>query len=61
MTFLIDGRLLTSFATALLTVYDVLSVATWALLCSLVAGRSKGSLTRDLFGVVLAVAAVAGS
>jgi hypothetical protein len=41
--------------------YDVISVATWALLLCLVARRSRGSLTRDLFGVVLAVAALTGS
>jgi hypothetical protein len=61
MTFLIDGRLLTSVATAALTLYDIVSVATCALLCSLLAGRSKASLTRELVGVVLAVAGVAGS
>jgi hypothetical protein len=41
--------------------YDVVSVATWALLLCLVARRARGSLTRDLFGVVLAVAALSGS
>jgi hypothetical protein len=54
----IDGRpLVLAVTTTLSTVRDVVSVATWALLLSLVARRNKGSLTRDLFGVVLAVAA----
>ena len=58
MPTLIDGRPLALAATtALSTVLDVVSVATWALLLSLVTRRSKGSLRRDLFGIVLAVAA----
>jgi hypothetical protein len=62
MTTLIDGRSLAVAATtALSTLRDVVSVATWALLLCLVARCSKASLTRDLFGVVLAVAALHGS
>jgi hypothetical protein len=60
MTYLTD-RPLALVSTVALTAYDVVSVATWALLLYLVAGRSKGRLTRDLFGVVLAVAAATGS
>lgn len=50
MTFLTDGRLLALVTTAAITAYDILSVATWSLLFWLAAGRSKGRLTRDLFG-----------
>jgi hypothetical protein len=46
--------------TAALTVYDVIVVATWALLFWLLARRSKSSLIHDLFGVILAVAALTG-
>jgi hypothetical protein len=45
----------------LTTAFDVLSVALWALLLYLVARCSRASLTRDLFGVVLAMAALTGS
>ena len=51
MTFLTDGRPLSFVTTAALTAYDVVSVAMWALLLCLVARRSRGRLTRDLFGV----------
>jgi hypothetical protein len=58
MPILIDGRpLVLAVTTTLSTVRDVVSVATWALLLSLVTRRHKGSLALDLFGVVLAVAA----
>ena len=43
------------------TAYDAISVVMWALLLCLVARCSKGSLTRDLFGVVVAVAALSAS
>jgi hypothetical protein len=49
MTFRTDGRP-TAFVTRVLTVYDTLTVALWALLVFLVARRSGASLTRDLFG-----------
>jgi len=62
MPFPSDGRpLLALVSTAALTVYDAVSVALWALLLFLVARGSRSSLTRDLFGVVLAVAALTGS
>jgi hypothetical protein len=61
MPFSTDGRPLAFVTTAALTAYHVVSVAIWALLFYLAARRSRGSLTRDLFGVVVAVAAVAGS
>jgi len=51
MTILTDGRPLAFVTTAAITAYDVVSVAMWALLLCLVARRSRGSLTRDLFGV----------
>jgi hypothetical protein len=56
-----DGRPLAYVTTAALTAYHVVSVSMWALLLCLAARRSRGGLTRDLFGAVLAVAAVAGS
>ena len=58
MPILSDGRPFAPVPTAALTVYDVVSVAIWALLLFLVARRSKSSLVRDLFGLVVAVAAV---
>jgi hypothetical protein len=59
MPLLTDGRPLALVASASFnTAYDALSVVTWALLLCLVARCSKGSLTRDLFGVVIAVAAM---
>ena len=61
MPILSDGRPLAHVATAALTVYDVVSVAIWALLLFLVARRSKSSILRDLFGLVVAVAAVNAS
>jgi hypothetical protein len=61
MTFLTGRRAFGYVATAALTAYGVVSVATWAFLLWLAARHSRGSLTRDLFGVVLAVAAVTGS
>ena len=51
MTFLTDDRPLTFVTTAALTAYDVVSVAMWALLLCLAARLSRGSLSRDLFGV----------
>ena len=54
-------RLATQVAQAGTNAYDAVSVATWALLLCVVARRSKSSLTRDLFGVVVAVAALNGS
>ena len=61
MTFLTDGRLLAFVTTAATTVYDVVSVATCSLLLWLAARGSRGNHTRDLFGVLLAVSALAGS
>ena len=62
MTSLMDGRPLALAATeALSTLRDVVAVAMCALLLCLLARCSKASLTRDLFGVVLAAAAVVGS
>ena len=58
---LTDGRPTALVSTAALTVYDVVSVAIRALLLYLVARRSKSSLLRDLFGLVIAVAAVHAS
>jgi hypothetical protein len=58
MPILSDGRPSALVSTAALTIYDVVSVAIWALLLFLVARRSKSSLLRDLFGLVAAVAAV---
>ena len=61
MTYFTDGRPLAAITTAALTAYDVLTVALWALLFCLVARRSRSAVLRDLFGVVLAVAALTGS
>ena len=61
MTFLTDSRLLALVSTAATTAYDVVSVATCSLLLWLVARGSKGNLTRDLFGVMLAVSALTTS
>ena len=61
MTFLTDGRFFAFVATAATTAYDVVSVATCSLLLWLVERGSKGNLTRDLFGVVLAVASLTAS
>ena len=58
MPILSDGRPFAPVSTAALTVLDVVSVAIWALLLYLVARRSKSSLLRDLFGLVVAVAAM---
>ena len=59
MPILTDGRPFAPGASATMTiVLDILAIATWALLLCLVARRSKSSLTRDLFGVVVAVAAL---
>ena len=60
MTFVTE-RPIALVSTAALTAYDIVSVATCALLLYLVAGRSKARLTGDLFGIVLAVATMAGS
>jgi hypothetical protein len=60
MSFPTNGRPLAFVTTAALTTYYVVSVAMWALLFYLAARRSRGSVMRDLFGVVLAVAAVSG-
>jgi hypothetical protein len=61
MPILTDDRPLALVSTAALTVYDAVTVAIWALLLLLVARRSKSSLTRDLFGLVVAVAALSSS
>lgn len=58
MSVLTDGRPTAFLSTAALTVYDVVAVALWALLLFVVARRSKSSLLRDLFGLVVAVAAL---
>jgi hypothetical protein len=59
MPLLTDGRPLALVTSATFnTAYDAISVVMWALLLFLVARCSKGSLTRDLFGVVIAVAAM---
>jgi hypothetical protein len=58
MSILTDGRPTALFSTAALTVYDIVTVAIRALLFFLVVRRSKSSLLRDLFGLVVAVAAV---
>jgi hypothetical protein len=60
MTFLTDGRP-AFITTAAMTAYDAVTVVLWALLFCLAARRSRGGLARDLFGVVLAVAALSGS
>jgi len=62
MPLLTDGRPIAPVAsTTINTAYDALSVVMWALLLFLVARCSRGSLTRDLFGVVVAVAALNAS
>ena len=53
-------RLATQVAQAGTTACDAVAVATWALLLCVVARRSKSSLTRDIFAVVAAVAALNG-
>jgi hypothetical protein len=58
MPILSDGRPLALVPPAALGVYDAVVVAIWALLLFLVARCSKSSLTRDLFGLVVAVAAL---
>ena len=61
MPILTDGRPLAPFSTAALTVYDAVAVAIWALLLFVVARRSKSSLLRDLFGLVVAVTALSST
>ena len=61
MPILTDGRPVALVPTAALTVYDVVVVAIWALLLFVAARCSKSSLTRDLFGLVVAVAALTSS
>jgi hypothetical protein len=61
MPILSDGRPNALFSTAALTLYDAVAVVVWALLLFLVARRSKSSLIRDLFGLVVAVAAVSST
>ena len=58
MPILTDGQPVAPVPTAALTIYDAVVVAIWALLLFLVARCSKSSLTRDLFGLVVAVAAL---
>jgi hypothetical protein len=58
MPILSDGRPVALVPTAALSVYDAVVVVIWALLLFLVARCSKSSLTRDLFGLVVAVAAL---
>ena len=58
---LTDGRPLAPVSTAALTVYDAVAVAIWALLLFMVARRSKSSLLRDLFGLVVAVVALSST
>jgi hypothetical protein len=60
MSFPTNGRPLAFVTTAALTMYYVVTVAMWALLFDLASRRSRGSFVRDLFGAVLAVAAVSG-
>ena len=61
MPILTDGRPVAFVPTAALNVYDAVAVVIWALLLFLVARCSKSSLTRDLFGLVVAVAALTAS
>jgi hypothetical protein len=61
MPFSTDRPPLAFVTTAALTAYHVVAVAMCALLFWLAARRSRGRLTRDLFGIVLAVSALAGS
>jgi hypothetical protein len=62
MPLLTDSRPLAPVTSAAFnTVFDAFSVVMWALLLCVVARCSKGSLTRDLFGVVVAVAALHAS
>ena len=62
MPLLTDSRPLALVApVTFTTAFDAIAVAMWALLLCLVARCSKGSLTRDLFGVVVAVAALNAS
>jgi len=58
MPILTDGRPAALVATAALSIYDAAVVVIWALLLFLVARCSKSSLTRDLFGFVVAVVAL---
>jgi hypothetical protein len=61
MPILSDGRPDALIPTAALNVYDAVVVVIWALLLFLVARCSKSGLTRDLFGLVVAVAALTAS
>lgn len=62
MPLLTDGRPPALVAPAAFNIaFDAIAVVMWALLLCLVARCSKGSLTRDLFGVVVAVAALSTS
>lgn len=61
MSMLTGDRPTALVSTAALTIYDVASVAIWALLLFLVARGSKNRLVRDLFGLVVAAAAIHAS
>jgi hypothetical protein len=61
MPILTDGQPVAPVPTAALTIYDAVVVAIWALLLFLVARRSKNNLLRDLFGLVVAVAALSST
>jgi len=61
MPILTDSRPVALAPTAALNVYDAVVVVIWALLLCLVARCSKSSLTRDLFGLVVAVAALSST
>ena len=61
MPILTDSRPVALVPTAALSVYDAVVVVIWALLLFLVARCSKSSLTRDLFGLVVAVVALSST
>lgn len=61
MPILSDGRPNALLSSAALTFYDAVAVVVWALLLFLVARRSKSSVLRDLFGLVVAVAALSST